>query len=577
MDGDADLAVVRDDAGEDSSSVVLLLNEGTGTFGDPSVVADLADPEEGKTGFSRALVSANLNSDGHIDLAVARTSDDDVVVLINDGGAGFAASQVLKTGDRPRALAAIDVNGDGLRDLAIANAGSNDVSTFVNNAQSGFGSEIGVGTGAGPRSIRGADLDGDGDADLAVVNAGEETVTVLSNGGGGRFSAHNVLGAGLGPVAIAAADFNGDGMADLAVVNQDEDSVSVVLNDGQFIGAGSVDLDCISADQARVVADDPSTVSVDEGPICTLVEAGVYSLEFDLVADAFSEDVIPLVSIGVFDGPSGEIVDMKDFSGRIIPVNDAPSFEPGGDVTVVGTAGRHVASGWAGAISTGPPNESGQSLEFELNPDDESLFTEDGQPAIDPETGDMTFTPAPDANGQTDVEVLLRDNGPSGEFEGCAGNVNVSDQERFSITVTEQRTTLTLDAAPFGVGIGGDRVHTEFDVTNTGEEGAASLILQSVAPDGLEYRRAFNRAPDCNALDSGDGTRDLDCDASQIPDWECEVTADMLSCTLSSLPAGGSAPLVLRSVPVSTGPFAIGAEVSALNADAATVEISVGE
>lgn len=576
-DGDTDLAVVRDNAEGSSSKVGLLLNEGTGTFGNESVIAELANPEEGKEGLSRALVSANLNTDGHIDLAAARASDNDVVVLVNDGGAGFTVEQVLKAGDRPTALTAADVNGDGLRDLATANAGSDDVSIFVNNAQFGFGSEIRVGTGAGPSSILGGDLDGDGDTDLAVTNAGEGTVSVLVNGGGGRFSPSNPLGAGLGPAAIAVGDFDGDGMVDLAVANQDENTVSVVLNDGELVRLGGVDLDCISADPARIVADDPATGSVDEGPICTLVEPGVYSLAFDLVPDAFSEEVIPLVSVAVFDGLTGEIIDMKDFSGRIIPVNDAPSFEPGGDVTALGRAGRHVESGWASAISAGPANESGQVLAFDLNPRDESLFTEDGQPAIDPETGDLTFTPAPDASGQTNVGVVLRDNGPSGVAEGCEGNVNVSDRDRFSITVTEQRTTLALDAAPFGAGAGNERIHTEFDVTNTGDGGAVNLTLMSVAPEGLEYRRAFNRAADCNALESGNGGRNLDCDASRIPDWECEVTAGLLSCTLPNLPAGGSAPLVLRSAPVSPGPFSIEAEVSALNADAATAEIGVGE
>lgn len=576
-DGDPDLAVVRDDAGGESSTVELLLNDGAGAFDAPVSVAALADPQGGKTGLARALTSTDIDADGDVDLVVARTSDDDLVLLVNDGGAGFTVARSLNTGDGPLALTAIDVNGDGLRDLAVANAGSDDVSLFINNPQFGFGREIRIGVGLGPSAIVAADLDGDGDRDLAVANAGEGTVSILVNDGSGLFSRSNPLGAGLAPAAIAAADFDGDDLADVVVANEEDNTISVVLNDGSLVVFGGASLDCFSADPARVVEDDAATANVDEGPVCTRMKPGVYSLEFNLVPDAFSADVIPLVTVAAFDGLSGDVIDTADFSGRIIPVNDPPSFIPGPDVTAVGRAGSHTTPGWASAISAGPANEAGQGLSFILTPRDPSLFEPDGQPAIDPATGDLSFTPAPGASGRTMVSVVLRDNGPSGEVDGCEGNVNVSQRARFAITITEQTTTLSLTASPFGAGFGGESLHTEFDVANTGDSGAVNLELVSAAPDGLEYVAAFNRAPDCGTAATGAGDQNLSCDPNRIPDWDCTVSADLLTCTLNNLPAGGSAPLVLRSEPVSEGASTVAAEVSALNADAVSATIDVGE
>ncbi len=112
----------------------------------------------------------------------------------------------------------------------------------------------------------------------------------------------------------------------------------------------------------------------------------------------------------------------------ILPVNDAPRFTPGGDVTVDEDSGSYSAP-WATGISAGPADEAGQSLSFivagNTKPD---LFS--AGPAIDA-SGRLSFTPAPDANGFADITVVLRDDGGTAN-----GGADTSAPATFRITVT---------------------------------------------------------------------------------------------------------------------------------------------
>jgi large repetitive protein len=92
----------------------------------------------------------------------------------------------------------------------------------------------------------------------------------------------------------------------------------------------------------------------------------------------------------------------------IAPVNDPPSFTAG-LATVLADEDTEFEATWATDISTGPPNESDQVVEFEIvDVDDPDLFS--AGPVIDAD-GVLSFTPAPDAFGLTNITVLARDNG----------------------------------------------------------------------------------------------------------------------------------------------------------------------
>ncbi|MBL8311372.1 MAG: tandem-95 repeat protein [Burkholderiales bacterium] len=114
---------------------------------------------------------------------------------------------------------------------------------------------------------------------------------------------------------------------------------------------------------------------------------------------------------------------------NVTPVNDAPSFTKGADVTVLQNAAAQTIPNWATAISAGPADESGQTLTFQVtgntNP---ALFSV--APAIAAD-GTLTFTPATNQPGTAAITVVLKDNGGTAN-----GGVDTSAAQTFNINVT---------------------------------------------------------------------------------------------------------------------------------------------
>ncbi len=117
-------------------------------------------------------------------------------------------------------------------------------------------------------------------------------------------------------------------------------------------------------------------------------------------------------------------------------VNQAPSFNPGGDQTVREDAGAQ-STPWATAIDPGAPNEAGQTVTFTTTNDDNALFS--SQPGLD-SSGSLTYTPAADASGTATVTVVARDDG------GTANGGHDSTTATFTITVTAVNDPPTLTA-----------------------------------------------------------------------------------------------------------------------------------
>lgn len=112
-------------------------------------------------------------------------------------------------------------------------------------------------------------------------------------------------------------------------------------------------------------------------------------------------------------------------------VNDAPSFVKGADQTVNEDAGAQTVIGWATSISKGPADEAGQTLTFNISQTSStgSLSFSSG-PAIDPATGNLTYTTAADTNGTANFSVTLSDNGSN-----TPPSSNTSGAQTFMITV----------------------------------------------------------------------------------------------------------------------------------------------
>ncbi len=120
----------------------------------------------------------------------------------------------------------------------------------------------------------------------------------------------------------------------------------------------------------------------------------------------------------------------RTFSITIIPVNDAPSFTAGQDQSSQEDSAPQSVPRWASGISSGPANESGQSVSFVVSTGNPALFTGGGQPAVS-SSGTLTYTAATNANGTAAVTVRAKDNGGT-----TNGGVDASAAQTFTITVS---------------------------------------------------------------------------------------------------------------------------------------------
>src|SRR6185369_2228570 len=123
------------------------------------------------------------------------------------------------------------------------------------------------------------------------------------------------------------------------------------------------------------------------------------------------------------------------------PVNDAPTFTRGTNQINDEDSGDHFISNWSTNISAGPPDESSQSLSFQItgntNP---SLFSV--APSISP-TGALSYTLALNANGTAVITVILKDNGGTAD-----GGEDTSKPQSFNITVNPVNDA-PLNVIPF--------------------------------------------------------------------------------------------------------------------------------
>ncbi|HEX7332193.1 MAG TPA: FG-GAP-like repeat-containing protein [Pyrinomonadaceae bacterium] len=259
-DGKPDLAVSLSSIGESIRKLSILLNDGTGKFGAPTLISLAGDPAQ--------PVLADLNNDGKLDITVGLstgTTDGRVAVLLGNGAGGFSQapnSPFSTFSSGVHELVIGDFNEDGKPDLAVPNsAGEADIlpgdgaggftvgppppvtGGFSSLAAGDFNKDghldvllgnrmfLGTGTGSfgapivvGMPTNSSAKLEGDVNQDghLDVVAAGQSGLTILLGNGTGNLvqgksytSGFTLFGAG-NPALLG--DFNEDGKIDLAAV-----------------------------------------------------------------------------------------------------------------------------------------------------------------------------------------------------------------------------------------------------------------------------------------------------------------------------------------------------------------------
>jgi len=268
FDGDAitDLSICSNWA----EAVFTFRGNGDGSFG-PAPVAALQDA------LFNAVAAGDLNADGNDDIAAGLIGTNEVAVLLGNGDGTFLPEARFPAGDNPSALASADLNGDGHLDLAVTSQNWYD---FVPDPPPQGSLAILLGTGDGtfspapvyatppmPRAIASADLNGDAAPDLIVVSqyAPDGTyggaISVYFGSGDGSYGPPEPADGGARPWTVAVGDFNHDGIPDLAVGNSGlfYDGIPGDLSIALGRGDGSFDPPGVA-----LLTDDTTSVAVGE-------------------------------------------------------------------------------------------------------------------------------------------------------------------------------------------------------------------------------------------------------------------------------------------------------------------------
>ncbi|MEM7205623.1 MAG: VCBS repeat-containing protein [Planctomycetota bacterium] len=210
-------------ANERSSTITVFYQEDVRAFSAPQV---LGGP--GVTEGAYAVVPADLDGDGDLDLVSANRASSNLTVFFRLGPGAFDPQPLVLGAPtvtaEPTALAVADLDGDGDMDLVSANQMSRDLTVFFQTAPGVFGPTPLVlaepGTLTPPVDVEAADLDGDGDLDLVIANLVGHHFAVFVQTEPGVFDPEPLIlggpGVTAGPADVAAADLDGDGDVDLA-------------------------------------------------------------------------------------------------------------------------------------------------------------------------------------------------------------------------------------------------------------------------------------------------------------------------------------------------------------------------
>jgi large repetitive protein len=155
----------------------------------------------------------------------------------------------------------------------------------------------------------------------------------------------------------------------------------------------------------------------------------------------------------------------QTFTITVTAINDAPSFSAGPNQSVLEDAGPQTVDPWATAISAGPPNESGQVVNFNVTGNTNPALFSAG-PAVS-STGVLSYTPAADANGVATITLVAMDDGGTAN-----GGVDTSPPQTFTITVTSVNDIPAID-------LNGPAAGTDFAATYT--EGNPALAIVDAA------------------------------------------------------------------------------------------------
>jgi hypothetical protein len=245
-DGKQDVVMARWELAPDGGLIIFTdvdvhLGNGDGTFGAPIPLNGL------DAGGTLAVLAADANNDGHMDVVAANTQGT-ISVFEGNGNGTFSSKKNYGAAGVATAVTAGDFNGDGRMDFATSDGQLTSVSVLLGVGKGGsLKSRVRYDNAFRSRAITTADFDGDGKLDLATANAaasgpGGSTLSIFLGRGDGSFGPYSLVSIpGATGRELMAADFNLDGKMDLVLGTQGFDGSGVLVllgnGDGTFAPA----------------------------------------------------------------------------------------------------------------------------------------------------------------------------------------------------------------------------------------------------------------------------------------------------------------------------------------------------
>jgi len=292
----------------------------------PFGVCNTNDPGQPAVGgMLVAIATGDFDGDGSIDLAVADTSGDRIVLLKvhpkltptpTPNVTTACAILGLERGDelpviRPVAVTAIDVNADGKLDLLVA--GDEGLTVFLGNVAGGF-DKAGIHSmppGAQPSSIAVGYFNQDGLADVMISDKAHQEVGLFLGRGGGMFDAVCPLPVGTKSSLVVAQDLNASGRIDDFLVASDSISKIPV-----FLGNMPTATPTSTGTITPVSTPTPACLLFsDFNPVASL---DPHAIPQALLVDPFdSSNPIPDVAVGLSDGTLALFLGQTAAGGRV--------------------------------------------------------------------------------------------------------------------------------------------------------------------------------------------------------------------------------------------------------------------
>ncbi len=224
-DGDLDLAVATLETGK----IYLLLGNGLGEFTSPMCISpvDLV--------FPISMTAGDFDENGLVDLAIAELRGR-VVVLLGTGHAEFRLKETIQVGAATNSITTGDFNEDSPLDLVTANKEDGIVTIIFGDGAGGFANrtDLGLeypGLHIAPVKALPGDFNGDGHLDLAVICGSLVAhLSILLGNGLGRFVSFINYNLGTPYEVVTVSDFDGNGYSDIAIAGRHENQVRILLH-----------------------------------------------------------------------------------------------------------------------------------------------------------------------------------------------------------------------------------------------------------------------------------------------------------------------------------------------------------